>query len=107
MLGGTVNKYIVETELLEDVDGLKYLLARPENRHVVNDTQMAALKDLFLYIEDHSGEALAGAKTKTEMEALIRESEVWKTLRAKSANILQLFGLSGEMSVEEVERLSE
>ncbi len=107
VLAGTVDKYIIEAELLEDVIGLKFLLEHPGNRTSVNNDQMAALEDLFFYIEANSGEALAGAPTKAEMEALIRESEVWKTLRTKAATALKAFGLPTDMSVEEVERLAE
>lgn len=105
VIGGTADEYVLDTELLENVDGLKYLVRRPENRVVVTEDQMAALEELFFYIENNSGEVLSG-KSREECASLIRESTVWKELRAKAKYALQLFGISvDQMSAEDVDRL--
>lgn len=106
VIGGTPDEYVVDAELLENVDGLKYLVRRPENKGTLTEAQRGALEDLFAYIEMHSGDALS-AQSHDEGMTLIRESVVWKTLRDKAATTLQLFGLSAEMPVEEIDRLSE
>jgi hypothetical protein len=107
VLGGTRDEYAVDTELLEDVDGLQYLLNNPENRQLVNDDQMAALQKLFDLIDTRSGEALA-RKTREESAALIRESEAWIELRKHSAEALALFGVSvNELSAEDVASLAD
>jgi hypothetical protein len=106
VIGGTPDEYVLDVELLENVDGLKYMIRRPENEAVLTAAQRDGLETLFAYIETCSGEALA-RRSRDEGAMLIRESEVWKTLRAKAAVALQLFGLSAEMSVEDIDRLSE
>ncbi|MBR1221012.1 hypothetical protein JQ557_23645 [Bradyrhizobium sp. U87765 SZCCT0131] len=105
-IAGTPNEYVVDVELLENVDSLKYIVRRPENEAVLTDAQRGALEDLFAYIEVYSGDALS-AQSRDEAIVLIRESVIWKALRSKAATALQLFGLSAEMSIEEIDRLSE
>jgi len=105
VIGGTPNEYVVDVELLENVDGLKYIVRRPENEGILTEAQRGALEELFAHVEMHSGDALS-ARSRDEATILIRENEIWKTLRAKAASALQLFGLSPEMSIEEINRLS-
>lgn len=96
VLSGTQDEYIVDVELLEDVDALQYLLSRPENRSQITDEQMKALEDLFTYIDANSTKAVS------EVHSL-KESEVWNTLRAKASTSLDLFGVSvDEMTAEEI-----
>jgi hypothetical protein len=96
----------LDVELLENLNGLQYIVGRPENEAALTDAQRGALEDLFAYIDAYSGEALS-AQSRDEAAILIRESVVWKTLRAKAATALQLFGLPAIRSVEEIVRLSE
>ena len=107
VIGGNVDEYVLDVELLENVDSLKYLVRRPEHRHVLTNDQMVALEDIFLFIENRSGEALS-ARSREEGALLIRESSVWKDLRAKSTYALHLFGIAiDNMSAEEIANLSE
>jgi hypothetical protein len=104
VIGGTRDEHILDVDLLEEVLVLKYRVHRPENEAALTDTQRGALEDLWAYIEALSDDALS-AESRDKWEILIREGTVWKTLRAKAAAALKLFGLPAEISVEEVERL--
>jgi hypothetical protein len=107
VIGGSKEEYAVDTELLEDVDGLQYLLKKPANKDRITDEQRAALHELFMLIDQRSGEAL-DRSTREESAKLIRDSEVWNALRAKASAALSLFGVSVEdMSAEEIARLGE
>ena len=105
VIGGTADEYIVGVELLENVDSLKYIVRRRENFKILTEAQRSGLEDLFAYIEAQSGAALS-AGSRDESAKLIREGAVWKGLRANAAVALRHFGLSPEMSVQEIERLS-
>jgi len=105
VIGGTPDEYVLDTELLENVDSIKYLVRRPEQQVDFTDLQIRALEQLFEYVELHSGEALSGASG-VEAAALIRESSVWHEMRAKAASALEAFGLSPAMTVEEIDRIS-
>jgi len=106
VIGGTADEYIIVTELLENIDGLKYLVRRPEERVQFTNAQLAMLEDLFDYIEAHSGEALSG-KSREDAAALIRGSDVWNEMRAKAASALEAFGVSADLTVAEIDRMSE
>jgi len=107
VIGGDAEEYVVDSELLENVHGLKFLLQQPQNRNILNNDQITALEDLFIYIEKRSGEALS-SKSQEEGALLVRESDIWKTLRSKAGVALSLFGISvDQMSATEVARLSE
>jgi len=106
VIGGTADEYIVDTELLENIDGLKYLVRRPEERAQFTNAQLATLEDLFDYIEAHSGEALSG-KSREDAAVLIRGSDVWKEMRTKAASALEAFGVSADLTVAEIDRMSE
>lgn len=107
VIGGTKDEYVLAVDLLENVDSLKYLICRSDDQSLLNADQSAALKNLFAYIEQNSGEALAG-RSPEEGAKRIRESDVWKTLRAKAAAALKLFGVCiGRMSAEEVDKLAD
>lgn len=107
VIGGNIDEYVRDDELLEDVDSLQYLLALPENRVAVSDVQMAALSDLISCISANSGEALA-ANSREEAADLMRHSVIWNTLRTKAANTLELFGMSiSNLSVDDIDRMSE
>lgn len=90
VIGGTSDEYFLGVELLKDVDALQYIARRPENEAALTDAQRGALEDLFAYIEAHSGDALS-AQSRDEQAIMIRESAIWKTLRAKAAAALQCF----------------
>lgn len=96
VIGGTADEYVLDVELLENVDGIQYWIERPEHGIALTDEQRVALWDLFSYIKSHSGEALS-ATSREEGSAIIRDSEVWATLRAKAAATLETFG--GESAV--------
>jgi hypothetical protein len=99
--------YLLDSELLENVDSLKFLLRRSEHKHLVTNDQLSALEDLFLCIEKESGDALS-ANSREQGAFLIRESDVWKELRQKATYALTLFGVAIEkMSAEQVASLSE
>lgn len=107
VIGGNVDEYVLDAELIENVDGLKHLVRTPKSRNALTKDQMAALEDLFLCIENRSGEALS-AESREEGVALIREGEVWKDLRAKAAYALFLFGMAiDHMTAEEIANLAE
>lgn len=106
VIAGTADEYVVDVELLEDVDGLKYQVRRPEGRAQFTNAQLATLEDLFDYIEAHSGEALSG-KSREDAAVLIRESDVWSEMRAKAASALAAFGVSADLTVAEIDRMSE
>lgn len=106
VIDGTADEYIIDTELLENIDGLKYLVRRPEEREKFTNAQLAALEDLFDYVEARSGEALSG-KSREETATLIRGSDVWNEMRAKAASALEAFGFSAHLTVEEIDRMSE
>lgn len=105
VINGTADEYILDTELLENVDGIKYLIRQPDQRSSLSQEQLAALNDLGDYLEAHSGDALSGEQVE-ERAAMIRGSEVWTTLRAKSALALEAFGIPPSMSVEDIDKLS-
>jgi hypothetical protein len=106
VIGGSPDEYVIDVELLEDVDGLKYLVRRPEERAKFTNAQLATLEDLFDYIEAHSGEALSG-KSREDAAVLIRGSDVWNEMRAKAASALEAFGVSADLTVAEIDRMSE
>lgn len=106
VISGAADEYVLDTELLENVDGLKYRVRRPEERENFTNAQIAALEDLFDYIEAHSGEALSG-KSREEAATLIRGSDIWNEMRAKAASALDAFGVSAHLTVEEIDRMSE
>lgn len=106
VIGGTKDKHVLDVELLEDVDALQYMLRLQANVPPLTDDQRAALEDLFSYIDANSEEALS-AQTRQEAAALIRESDIWITLRTKAAFALTLFGLSPDMPISEIERLTQ
>ena len=105
VIEGTTDEYILDTELLENVDGLKYLIRRSEEKVQFDNAQITMLEDLFAYIEVHSGEALA-AKSREDAAVLIRGSEVWNEMRAKAASALEAFGVSADLTVVEIDRMS-
>ena len=74
-IGGTTNECVLSSELLENVDAIQYKVGRG-NEANLTDAQRLALQDLFVYIDQHSGEAL-GAKSRNAEAILIRESSVW------------------------------
>jgi hypothetical protein len=105
VMGGTALMYVVPEDILEDVDGLQALLQRPENRRLISKLQMVALDDLFSAIAEMSGDALS-AETREKGFALIRNSEAWRALRARSNKALRLFGVNpDELTAEDVARL--
>jgi hypothetical protein len=105
IISATESEYFLDTELLENVDGLKYLLKIEENRNLVNRDQIVALEELFSFIENSSGEALS-AGSREEGALIIREGAVWKSLREKASYALSLFDFSVEkMTAEEVNNL--
>ena len=106
VIGGTPNEYVLDVELLEDVEGLKYLVRRPEERATFTNAQLATLEELFDYLEAHSGEALSG-KSREDTAALIRGSDVWHEMRAKAASALEALGVSADLTVEEIDRMNE
>jgi hypothetical protein len=106
VIGGTADEYVLAEEILENVDGLKFLTRRPGNEPTLTDVQKDALDSLFACVETHSGEALS-ARSGNQAAILIRESEIWNMLREKAALALMSFGLSADMSVEEIDKLSE
>ena len=107
VIGGTSVEYVLDVELLENVDGLKYVIEKSEHRATLNRKQLAELEELFVLIENSSGEALS-AVDRAEAATRIRESEVWKTLREKATSALRSFGISVDaLTAEEVDKLSE
>jgi hypothetical protein len=106
VLNGSEELYVTESELIQDIEGIRYVLERPGGLGFLNSGQMQALRELFSYIQLHSAEALAGAQTKAEMEALIKDSQVWKGLRSKAESALKEFGVSVEMTIEDIEDLA-
>jgi hypothetical protein len=107
IISATVDEYILAVELLENVQGLKYLVLRPEHQGLTDNNQLSSLVDLIQYIEVVSGEALS-AKSPEENVTLIRDSSAWKTLRAKAAETLWLFGIDiNELTTEKIDLLSE
>jgi hypothetical protein len=102
---GTAGEYVLAEELLENVDGIKFVVRRPAGAIRLSDGQRDALEDLFSYIEAHSGDALL-VSSRGEVAALIRESETWKTLREMSTAALGSFGISADMTVEEIDQMS-
>lgn len=106
VIDGTVDEYVLDTELLENVDGLKYQIRRPENINILNAEQSRALEDLIAYIENHSDQALSG-KSREECALLIRESNVWRDMRNMANNALQTFGICVDlMSASEIDQLA-
>jgi hypothetical protein len=101
----TADEYVLDTELLENIDGLKHTVRSFENEEVLTNAQKDALEHLFVFIETYSSEVLS-AKSRDEVAVLIRESSIWKTLRGKAAAALVSFGLSAEMTLEEIDQLS-
>ncbi|KDA02478.1 hypothetical protein [Hyphomonas oceanitis] len=106
VIGGRADEYVIDTELLENIDWLKYLVRRPGERAQLTNVQLATLEDLFDYIDAHSAEALSG-KSRQDAAALIRGSEVWNEMRAKAASALEAFGVSADLTVDEIDRMSE
>lgn len=105
VIGGTAAEYVLDVELLEDVDGLKYQVRRPEERAQFTNAQLTTLEDLFDYIEANSGEALSG-ESREHAAVLIRGSDIWSEMRAKAASALEAFGVSADLSVAEIDRMS-
>ncbi len=106
VIDGTLDEYVLDTELLENVDGLKYQIRRHENKNILTAEQSRTLDDLFAYIENHSGQALSG-KSREECALLIRESKVWKEMRNLANNALKTFGISADlMSASEIDQLA-
>lgn len=96
VLNGTKEEYVLGVELLENVDSLKYLLSRPENRSQITDEQTSALEDLFSYIDNNSERAVSESSK-------LSESDVWDNLRAKSTYALTLFGIAiDQVAIEEI-----
>ncbi len=107
IISATADEYILAVELLENVQGLRYLVLRPEHQGLTDNNQLSSLVDLIQYIEVVSGEALS-EKSPEENVTLIRDSSVWKTLRAKAAETLWLFGIDiNELTTEKIDMLSE
>lgn len=102
VIDGTIDRHVLDVELLENVEGLQSLVRQPEHQAELDEAQRSALEDLFSYLEAHSGEALA-ASSREESATLIRESQVWSTLRAKAAAALRAFGTSPDLMLEKVE----
>lgn len=106
VIGGTSEEFVLDAELLENVDSLKFSLRRPENQDFLTQEQVAALEDLFSAIEESADKALSGG-SREEGALLIRESQIWKSLRSKAGHALNLFGVSvEEMSAEEVDAIA-
>ncbi len=59
VIGGKTDQYVLDTELLENVDGLGPLLENPANGHVLDDMQSAKLAELVECVRENSGAALS------------------------------------------------
>jgi hypothetical protein len=95
VLNGTTDEYVVDHELIDDVDALKFRIRRPENATVLDPNQRVAVEELLSAIE------------RTEVRDDIREDAGWSALRLSAAAALKTFGMNvEEMSVEDVERLA-
>lgn len=106
VIEGNPSEYVLDSELLENVDGLKFYFQRPENQGVLASAQAEAINQLISYIEAHSNEALSG-DSRAARSLLIRESEVWATLRRLASLALSHFGVAiDELSIEDIDRLS-
>lgn len=106
VINGSPSEYVLDSELLENVDGLKFYFRRPENQGALVGDQADAVDKVISYIEAHSDEALSG-DSREARSLLIRESEVWTTLRRLAAHALSQFGLAvDELSIEDIDRLS-
>jgi len=106
VIGGTSDEYIIPEELFENVEVLKYSLSKPSECADFTASQLTCLKALIDYIETVSGEALSG-NSREDTVFLIRRSNVWNEMRSKAAFTLNAFGVSAELTVEEIDRMSE
>lgn len=107
VINGSPSEYVLDSELLENVDGLKFYFRRPENEGTLLSAQAEAINHVISYIEAHSSEALSG-DSREERSVLIRESEVWTTLRRLAAHALCQFGVAvDKLSIEDIDRLSD
>lgn len=105
VIGGTKDEYLLDTELIENVDAIRYMLERGGASPTMSDEQATSLQDLLAYVAAHSEEALS-AKSREEQTSMIRDSKVWRTLRSKAAVALASFGYATDMSIEEIDAIS-
>ncbi len=107
VINGTIEEYLVDVDLIENVDSLKFLIWRPEHRHLINKEQEEALNQLFAFIDANYTAAISAPSRDAGVEAM-RSGPVWTEMRALSAQALALFGLSvDDMSIDDIDRLSE
>ena len=102
VIAGTKDEYVLDVELLEDVDAIQYMLERSDPPVPLNEEQVASLADLITYIRKQSAEALRD-QSRLDAANHIRNSEIWMTLRQKAANSLSSFGALGANALREVE----
>jgi hypothetical protein len=102
--GGDKDRYVLASEMLEDLFRVQEQLRIPGFfQGEITIAQRAHLDGLFDYMNQHVDEALAG-RSQTEQAQLIRDSEVWRTMRERAADALRVFGFP-EISKEELEEL--
>lgn len=69
VIGGTAEEYVLDTELIENVDAIRFQL-NGNAALSLTEAQSSALTDLLHYIETHSEEALADVSCEKQAERI-------------------------------------
>lgn len=106
IVNATSDEYVLDTEVIENVDAIRYSLNNTENEASLSAAERSALDNLLGAVTSHSTAALENA-SREEAIRNIKSGDAWETLRLSAADTLEAFGVDRNPSIEEIERLEE
>lgn len=103
-MNGTKERYVLDRELIEDVDALRHSIDRPENLQVLTSHQRQRVWELLNFL-DQIDPTLPCWQSHEET-AEIETDLGWIKLRESANAALRTFGLdAASLSIEQIEEL--
>ncbi|MEZ5985488.1 MAG: hypothetical protein R3B94_06020 [Hyphomonas sp.] len=107
IIGGTQEKYLLTSEVLEDAFDIDRILHLTPMRGHFSPQQLEALRDLHSCLMQNYDAALAGDTREKHLNN-IRDGAPWTLLRQKAATALSCLGVDAHrLTVDDIDRLLE
>ena len=104
IVNATSDEYVLDTEVIENVDAIRYAFDRPGNEETLSAEEREALDDLLAVVSASSADALQSASREDAMNK-IKSGDAWVKLRHSAADTLEAFGMDRSPSIAAIEAL--
>jgi hypothetical protein len=104
VIHGTADEYVLDTEIVENVDAIRYALDRGDSGLSLTSDERKALDHLLAAVRAYGSDALTNEQGK-DGALKMKDGSAWRKLRATASDALAAFGVSRDPTLAEIENL--